>query len=195
MFRNAVIGAIVFGLTAALAGYLWLALEFPWVIVIPAALGWYAVVREPYGQRKALISAAVGGVLFTVVLIMAMYLAISDDVSIALPAWIGPVAAGALAGAIVGAVIGRARGASTVALFAGASMAVAVALAEVARNVQPASVQQEGAAQSLWVAGVLLVVGLVLGAACGAAVVQVRGTGTADTSAEPSPPTDLAERA
>ena len=37
MLKNAVVGLAVFGLLAAVAGYVWTALEFPFAILIPAA--------------------------------------------------------------------------------------------------------------------------------------------------------------
>ncbi len=45
MLRNTLIGAVVFGVLGAAAAYIWTAFEFPFVIIAPAFVGWYAVVR------------------------------------------------------------------------------------------------------------------------------------------------------
>lgn len=174
MTRIMLLGGAVFGLSAALAGYIWTTFEFPWVIVIPAVLGWYVVIRDRFDSSMALKVGSVGGVLFTIVFMTAMFLAITDGSPVALPAWFGPIAAGAVAGAVVGAMLGRARGAGIGALYSAVGMGAAIAIMALVRDLAPAATQQPGAAQALWVAGMLLLVGALTGAAAGAAVHQIQ---------------------
>lgn len=183
MARTALIGALVFGVSSAIAGFLWVGLEFPWAVLVPAALGWFAVVKPHYGQRKALVAAAVGGVLFTIVFITAMFVVIADGSQVYLPAWVGPTLAAAVAGAAVGVLLERIRGMLVTAGYSAVAMAAATAALAFARNMQPATVQQPGVTQTAWAAGMLLIVGLVVGAGVGAAVARISSRDAAPSTA------------
>lgn len=174
MARIMLIGGAVFGVSAALAGYVWTSFEFPWVIALPAVLGWYVVCRDRFDSATAIKTAVVGGILFTAVLMFSMVLAITDGSPIPLPSWFGPIAAGAVAGAVVGAMLGRARGAGIGAAWTAAGMAVASGVMAVANGFAPAATQQPGVEQARWVAGMMLIVGAFAGVAAGGAVHQIQ---------------------
>lgn len=168
MTRNALLGMAVFGLASALAGYVWVAYEFPFAILLPAAIGWFAVVRPEYGTRTAFWAALVGGVAFTTVFILAMFLALTDGSPVSLPGWLGAVLAASVAGALVGTLLDRGRGAVAMAGFSAIGMLVAIAISMLTRSMAPVSVDIEGMAQSAYVALTLGLMGASVGAASGA---------------------------
>ena len=173
MGRIMLVGSAVFGLGAAIAGYVWVAFEFPWIIIVPATLGWYAVCRMRFDQATALKAGAVGGVLFTVAFMVSMFLAITDGSPVALPSWLGPIAAAGIAGAVVGAMLGKVKGAGVGGLYSAVGMSAAVVVMALTRDLAPAATQQPGSAQSMWVAAMLLVVGALVGASAGAVVHKI----------------------
>jgi hypothetical protein len=179
MLKSILTGTAVFGFTAAAAGYVWTAFEFPFALLVPAALGWYFLVRPLWGNVKALEAALVGGATFTAVFLFAVFLALADGSSVALAPWVAAVLASGVAGAATGALLGGWRGAWPMALFAGAGMALATVATGVLRSVAPAAVDIEGQAQYLYFAMVQGVVGALVGAAIGAGVVWVREHGSA----------------
>ena len=148
--------------------------ENPKESMVPAILGWYVVCRDRFDSKTALKTAAVGGVLFTIVFMFSMFLALTDGSPIALPSWFGPIVAGAVAGAVVGAMLGKSRGAGIGAVWTAGGMAAAVGAMAIANSFAPAATQQPGATKSLWVAGMLLIVGVFAGAAAGGAVHQIK---------------------
>jgi hypothetical protein len=156
--------------TAAVAGYLWTFFEFPFAVVLPAAIGWYAVSRGAFGGRKALFAALVGGVSFTAALLVGFAFALTDGSPIALSAWAGATLAAAVAGALTGAVLSGLRGAAVVAAFSAGGMLAATALSGVLRALAPASVDVEGPAQYAFFALMIGIIGMVVGAAIGAGV-------------------------
>jgi len=168
MLRNSLTGLLVFGLLSAAAGYVWTAFEFPFAILIPAAVGWYAVVRSDFGSRKAWWAAFVGGVSFTAAFMVAVFFALTDGSPIALTAWMSATLAAAIAGAATGWLLDGGRGALAVAGFSAAGMLVATVVAGVMRAVAPASIDVAGPAQVAYFALVLGLVGGVVGAAVGA---------------------------
>jgi len=174
MLRNALTGSVVFGLSAAAAGYVWTAFEFPFVIVIPAIVGSYFVTRA-FGRRKALIAGAVGGVAFTVAFLFAVFLALTDGSPVALSAWASATLAAALAGAAMGAVLRGVRGSVVMAAFSASGMLGATLVMGLVRALAPASVDVAGPAQYLYVAVALGLVGAVVGAALGAGAAWLAG--------------------
>ncbi len=173
MLRNTLIGAAVFGVTGTAAAYIWTAFEFPFVIAVPAFLGWYAVIRGDFGNRKALVGGLVGGLTFGV-LMVALFLALTDGSPIALTGWMSAVLAATVAGALTGAVLGGTRPALSVAGFSAAGMLVAVVAAGLLRLVAPSAIDVEGIAQYTYFALSLGVVSTIVGAASGAAVSWVK---------------------
>jgi len=168
MLRNSLVGLAVFGVLSATAGYVWTAFEFPFAILVPAAVGWYAVVRSDFGDRKAVWAALVGGVSFTAAFLVAVFFALTDGSPIALTAWMSATLAAAVAGAATGWLLDGGRGAITVAGFSAAGMLVATVIAGVMRTVAPAGVDVAGPTQFAYFALVLGLVGGVVGAAVGA---------------------------
>lgn len=168
MTKRTLIGAAAFGLTSALAGYIWVVFEFPFAIALPGVVGWYAVVRPGFGSRKALWAGLVGGVTFTIVLMLSFFFALTDGSPVALPAWAGGVLAAAAAGALTGLLLDRVHGALAMAGFSAAGMLAAVVIAALLRAVAPGSVDLEGAAQSAYFTLVIGLIGAALGAAIGA---------------------------
>ncbi len=168
MTRNALLGMAVFGLASAAAGYVWVSTEFPFIILLPAVLGWFVVVRPEYGDRTAILAALVGGFTFTVVFILALFLALADGSPVSLPAWLGALLAAAVAGGLGGVLLDRGRGATAMAGFSAVGMLAALAISLLARSVAPGSVDVEGATQSAYFASTLGLMGAVLGAAIGA---------------------------
>jgi len=140
MLRNTVFGALVFGVVAAIAGFIWVAFEFPFAIVLPAFVGWYAVTRAEYDGRKALITGAVGGISFTAVFLLGVFFALTDGSPFALSAWAGAVLAAAVAGALTGLVLGGGKGALTLSVFSAVGMLAATMVAGLMRAIAPASV-------------------------------------------------------
>ncbi len=175
MLRNTLTGAAVFGVLGASAAYIWTAFEFPFAIVVPAFVGWYAVIRGDFGSRKALVGGLVGGVSFTVVFMLALFFALTDGSPVVLTAWMSAVLAAAVAGALTGWVLGGVRPALTVGGFSAVGMLVAVAAAGLLRTVAPSAVDVEGAVQYGYFALSMGVVSTILGAASGAAVSWVKG--------------------
>lgn len=170
MSRNVLIGTAVVGVTAALAGLVWTVYEFPFAIVLPAALGWYAVSLRAFGARKAAWAALVGGLAFTGVLLVGMFFAITDGSPVAITGWIAAVLAAVLAGALTGAVLDARRGPVLVAAYSGAGMLLATVAVALLRSVAPAGIDQPGLAQYAYFAFALGVVGVFMGAAIGAGV-------------------------
>jgi len=168
MLKNSLIGLAVFGIFSAAAGYIWSAFEFPFAILIPAAVGWYAVVRPDFGNRTALWSALVGGVSFTVAFMVATFFALTDGSPLALTAWMSAALAAAVAGAATGWVLDRIHGSMAVAAFSAAGMLAATVVAGLMRTIAPASVDVAGATQTMYFALVLGLVGGIVGAAVGA---------------------------
>ncbi len=164
---NAAIGAVVFGLAGAAAGALWIGLEFPFAVVLPAALGWLAVSWGPFGRRRALWAALVGGASFTVAFVLSLFAAIADGSPVDLPAWAAAVFSAAVAGALTGAVLDRARGAGWMALFSAAGMALGTVATLAARAIAPTGVDVPGVAQTAYFSAVQGVVGAITGAAIG----------------------------
>lgn len=183
MLRNTLVGALVFGVTGAAAAYNWTAFEFPFAIVVPAFVGWYAVIRSDFGNRKALVGGLVGGIAFTAVFMLALFFALTDGSPIALTAWVSAVFAAAVAGALTGWILGGMRPALTVAGFSATGMLAAVVVAGLLRMVAPSSVDIEGTAQFAYFALTMGVVSTIVGAASGAAVSWVKShTLTSDAS-------------
>lgn len=176
MLRTALIGAGVFGVSAALAGYLWTAFEFPFVIVVPAALGWYAVVRFGFDRARAPMAALVGGVTFTAALLVAMFFALTDGSPLPLGPAASAIMAAAVAGALSGWVLARTRGALTMAGVSMLGMGVATLVTGALRAATPAAAQVEGPAQAAYFALAIGLVGLIVGAAVGAGVSQLKAS-------------------
>ena len=149
-------------------GYVWTAFEFPFVIVVPAALGWFAVTRTDFDTRAARWAALVGGLSFTVAFLVAVFFALTDGSPIALTAWMSATLAAAAAGAAAGWVLDRGHGALAIAAFSAAGMLVATAAAGVLRVVAPSAVDAAGPAQAAYFALVIGIVGGFVGAAAGA---------------------------
>lgn len=180
MIKNAVLGAISFGITAAVAGYVWTAFEFPFVIVLPAAVGWFAVVRARHDLRTALTAALVGGIAFTALFIGGLFLAITDGSPVPMAGWLAAVLAAAVAGAITGWVIGRARGAGVIAAITAAGMLAAVVASALLQGVAPEAVQVAGPTQYAYVALQMGVIGALVGAAAGVGVAYVDASRATD---------------
>lgn len=174
MLRNALRGALAFGLSAGLAGYIWTAFEFPFAVLLPAAIGWYVIVRHDFGAGKAWAAAGAGGVTFTGVLIVGMFLAISDGSPVAITGWLASVLAAVVAGAITGFVIAGWRASGPLAAFAAVGMGVAVMVGVVLRELQPVAAQSPGMVQALTFAIAMGLIGAVVGASVGAGVTWVR---------------------
>jgi hypothetical protein len=163
-------GVLAFGVVAAIAGYVWTAFEFPFAILLPAFVGWYAVTRLHYDNRKSLITGLVGGVSFTALFMLGVFFALTDGSPIALTAWASAALAAAAAGALTGAVLGKSKGALTLAVFSAAGMLVATIAAGLMRTVAPASVDVAGLAQSLYFAATMGIIGALVGGFIGAGV-------------------------
>lgn len=174
MLRNTLIGAAVFGVLGAAAAYIWTAFEFPFAILVPAFVGWYAVTRSEFGPRKAWISGLVGGISFTAVFMVALFMALTDGSGIALTAWMSAVLAASVAGALTGWVLGGMRPALTVAGFSAVGMLIAVMVAGALRAVAPAAIDVEGVAQFTYFALTMGLVSTIVGAAAGASVWWVK---------------------
>lgn len=184
LLRNSLIGLLAFGLSAAVAGYVWTTFEFPFVIVVPAALGWYAVVFTEYGRRKAMLAALVGGATFTIAFLVAMFFALTDGSPIALTAWMSATLAAALAGAVTGLLVDGWRGVITIAAFSALGMLVATIVSGALRTLAPSAVDVVGPAQSAYFAMQIGLVGGIVGAAVGAGTSWLaahRGSGTEET--------------
>lgn len=192
MLRQALLGSLVFGALAALAGLVWTAFEFPFAIVLPAAVGWYAVVRPHFGARRALFAGAVGGVTFTAVLMFGMFLAITDGAPVAITGWLAAMLAAVVAGALTGEVIGGVRASLPVAAFSAIGMLLATFAAAVFRDIAPDAAQTEGLVQYGYFAVSQGVIGAFVGAAAGAGVFwvarNVRARGASDAGAAPGTP-------
>lgn len=173
MTRKTMLGAGVFGLLSAVAGYVWVAFEFPFAVLLPAAVGWYVVTRSEETPRTAFTAALVGGVSFTAVLLVGMFLAITDGSPLPINGAIAALAAAAAAGALTGWVLDRGHGALVMAVSSTAGMAVAVAVSAVLRQLAPASTETPGLAQSGWAAMSLGLVGAFVGAAVGFGVAWI----------------------
>lgn len=180
MLRGALFGAVVFGPLAAAAGYLWVALEFPFAIALPAFIGLYVLTIGHHGLRKAVTAALVGGVTFTAAFLVAVFLSLTDGSPVTFTAWMAPVLAALVAGALTGSVLGGPRGAWVMAVFAGAGMLLAVVIAGLLRDSAPPSVDSAGQAQSLYFAMVQGVVGAIVGAAVGAASERLKHSSPGD---------------
>lgn len=170
MIRNALLGAVVFGVLAGLAGYVWVAYEFPFAMVVPAIIGWYVVARTRYDRSRAYGAAILGGATFTAVFLFGVFLALTDGSPLTLLPWMAAVLAAILAGAVTGGVLDGWRGSRVMAIFAGAGMLLATMVTGVLRAVAPASVDVAGLAQSLYFAMAQGVLGAIVGAAVGAGV-------------------------
>lgn len=174
MLRNTLIGAAAFGLTAAAAGYIWTAFEFPFAILVPAVLGWYLVARMHYARRTAMWAALLGGATFTAAFMVAVFFALTDGSPVAPAPWMAATFAALAAGAVTGALLGGWRGSKVIALFSGAGMLLATVMTGVLRAVAPEAVDVAGQTQYLYFAGVLGIVGAIVGAAAGAGVAWLK---------------------
>ncbi len=168
MLKNSLVGAAVFGLASAAAGYVWVAYEFPFAIVFPAAIGWYAVTVADFGQSKALWTALLGGVTFTGAFMVAIFLALTDGSPLALTAWMSAVLAAAAAGAVTGWLLDRSHGSLTMALFSAVGMLAATVVMGLMRSFTPAGADVAGPIQSAYFALAQGMVGVFVGAALGA---------------------------
>jgi len=168
MLKNSMIGLAVFGLLGALAGYVWTAFEFPFAIVVPATVGWFAVARADFGNRTASWAALVGGLSFTAAFLLAVFFALTDGSPIALTAWLSATLAAAVAGAATGWVLDRGHGSLAIAGFSAAGMLVATIVAGAMRAVAPEAVDVAGPTQAAYFALVIGLVGGFVGAAAGA---------------------------
>lgn len=166
--RAPLTGAVVTGLSAALAGYVWVGFEFPFAIVLPAFAGLLAVLWPLYDRGRVLLAAALGGIAFTGAFLVAVFLALTDGSPFALPAWAGAIAAAAVAGVVTGALLEGRRGALVMAAYSSLGMLLAVGVAAVMRTVAPAGVDVEGVTQTAYFALLIGLVGLVMGAFIGA---------------------------
>jgi hypothetical protein len=184
MTRNGLLGALAFGVQAAIAGYIWTAYEFPFAILLPAAIGWFVVSQPHYGSRKALWAALVGGVTFLAAFLVAVFFALTDGSPIALSAWLSAVLAAAAAGAATGWVLGRSRGALAIAGFSAVSMLVATAAVGLMRAVAPATVDVAGPTQFAYFALTIGLVGAIVGAGVGAGVAWLASRKPAGTGSE-----------
>lgn len=187
MLRKSLLGALAFGLSAAAAGYLWTALEFPFALIAAGIVGWMVVTWGPYGPKKAGMAAAVGGVSFTAAFLVGIFFAITDGSPFALPAWLAAALAAAIAGAITGAVLEGRRGALVLASFSAAGMFAGEVLAGILRAFAPASVDVEGPLQYAYFALAIGLVGLATGAAIGAGIARLTGHRHEGTSGETLP--------
>lgn len=174
IISNALVGSMAFGVPALIAGYVWIALEFPFAIVAPAAIGWYVVSRRAYGGRTAAWAALFGGVTFTLTFIVAVFLALTDGSPFAPTAWLSATLAAGAAGAVTGWLLGRVRGALAIALFSAAGMFAAAMLAGLMRSVAPSSVDVEGFAQTAYFSIVQGLIGAIVGAAVGGGVAWLK---------------------
>lgn len=174
MLRATMIGALVFGVVAAVAGYLWTAFEFPFAILLPAFVGWYAVTRMHYDNRKALLTGAVGGVSFTALFLLGVFFALTDGSPLALSAWLAAALAAAAAGALTGSVLGGAKGAAALGVFSAAGMLTATLFAGLMRSVAPGAVDVEGITQYLYFALTIGLIGAFVGGFIGAGVSWLR---------------------
>lgn len=174
MLRNAARGALVFGIVSAVAGFLWTAFEFPFAILLPAFLGWYAVARPDFGPRKALLAGVVGGLTFTALFILGLFLAISDGAPVAITGWLAAVLAALVAGSLTGTVLGGSRASLPVAAFSAMGMLLATVVAGFMRDLAPDSTQVPGLAQSAYFAAAQGLIGVFVGASVGAGVSWVR---------------------
>jgi len=161
-------GMATFGLLAVAAGYVWTAFEFPFAIIVPAAVGWYVVVRSDFGNSTALWAALIGGVSFTVAFMFALFLALTDGSPVALTAWMSAVLAAAVAGATTGWLLDGSRGSLTVAGFSALGMLAATVVMGFLRSVAPVSVDVAGPTQYAYFALAIGMVGALVGAAVGA---------------------------
>lgn len=173
MVRNTLIGAAVFGVLGAAAAWIWTTLEFPFAIVVPAMVGWFAVTRGAYGNRKALIAGLVGGLGFTAVFIVAMFFALTDGSPVQLTGWMAAVLAAAAAGALTGWVLGGGSGSLVVASFSAAGMLMAVVAAGLLKAAAPSAVNVAGTVQAAYFTLSMGVVATIVGAASGAAVARI----------------------
>lgn len=172
MIRNILLGAIAFGLPAALAGYVWSAFEFPFALLLPGVVGWL-VLAWSHGTSKAAIAALVGGIAFTAAFMVGMFFAITDGSPLAVPAWLAAAAAAAAAGAIVGALLGGRSAAVRLALFSALGMFVGEVLAWAAQYAVPGSVDTPGTAQLVYMSVTVGVVGVAVGAFVGYAMAAI----------------------
>ena len=168
MLRNSLIGLSVFGLLSAAAGFIWTAFEFPFAMLVPAAAGWYAVVRSDFGNRRALWAGLTGGVTFTAAFLVAAFFALTDGSPVALTAWMSATLAAGVAGAATGWLLDGARGSLAVAVFSAIGMLAATVVAGLMRTVAPVAVDVAGPVQFAYFALVLGLVGALVGAAVGA---------------------------
>ena len=175
MLKNSLIGAAVFGLASAAAGYVWVAFEFPFAIVFPAAIGWYAVTIADFGHRKALWAALLGGIAFTGAFMSAIFLALTDGSPFALTAWMSAVLAAAVAGAVTGWLLDRSHGSLSMALFSAAGMLAATVAMGLMRSFAPAATDVAGPIQSAYFALAQGLVGVFVGAALGAGTSWLAG--------------------
>lgn len=177
MLRNTLLGAAAFGLSAAVAGYVWTAFEFPFAIIVPAILGWYVVARMHFGHRTAMWAALLGGATFTAAFMVALFFALTDGSPVAPAPWMIATLSAVMAGAVTGALLGGWRGSRVIAAFAGGGMLLATVAAGVLRAVAPDAVDVAGQTQYLYFAGVIGLIGAIVGAATGAGVAWLKRLG------------------
>lgn len=173
MLRSSLLGALAFGLTAAVAGYLWTTFEFPFALLLSGTVGWLVVTWTAYGPRKSLLAGLLGGTTFTAAFLVGIFFAITDGSPFALPAWLAAAAAAALAGGLTGALLAGRRGAAVLALFSAAGMLVGEVLAWLVQVLSPASIDVPGPAQTLLFTLAIGLVGTALGAFIGAGLARL----------------------
>lgn len=174
MLRTVSIGATATGLAAAVAGYVWVAFEFPFAIVLPAVVGVFVVAAPLYSRGRSVVAALVGGAAFTAAFLMALFMAVTDGSPFALPAWLGAVAAAGIAGAVTGSLLEGFRRSVPLVISSALGMVFAVALAALIRAIAPGAVDTAGAAQNLYVTAVLGLIGVIMGASLGTGVARMK---------------------
>jgi len=168
--KRAGIGFGVFGGLGLVAGYLWTAFEFPFVIMVPAAVGWYVLATPVWGSRKGVWAAILGGFTFTTAFLTAMFFALSDAVGLPFGAGTAAVLAALIAGAATGRVLADWRAAGVLGGFSAGGMVVAVVVSGLLRAVAPGVVDTPGVAQAAYFSVQIGIVSGVVGAAIGLGV-------------------------
>lgn len=175
MARIVAITAAVTGLASALAGFVWVGLEFPFAILLPAVLGLLAAtLLEGYDPRRAWLASVLGGIGFTVAFLVAVFLALTDGSPLALPAWAGALLAAAVAGAVTGGILEGRRGIVNMSALSAAGMVAGIVIVGLMRYLAPGSVDTAGPAQTLYFTVAIGLVGTVMGAAMGLGVERIR---------------------
>lgn len=167
MTRNILVGAAATGVSAFAAGYAWVAFEFPFAILLPAVVGLLAVTLPLFAARRAVLASIIGGLAFLAAFMIALFLALTDGSPLAILPSLGSLLAAAVAGAIAGAILRGRAGALALGAFSAAGMLVGVAIVLFMRTVAPGSIDAPGAAQNLYFATTIGLLGVALGAFVG----------------------------